>query len=122
MVMLDDNCRGWALRYLREAKDELETSRRTYQSLDLIVDAARKAQAAIYFSLGNPSSIESIVNEVSDRAEKTENPVLQCLVGIERTIQKMENLPASASEEALKEAEGIIHIASKIINLMTSED
>lgn len=122
MVMLDDYRKGWALRYVREAKDELKTCRRASRSLSLIVDAARKAQAAIYFSLGDPSSIENVVNEVSDGARTVESPVLRCLVEIERAVQRMESLPVSASEEALKEADEIVSIASGIVDLVTSED
>ncbi|MCW4026253.1 MAG: hypothetical protein NWE76_02055 [Candidatus Bathyarchaeota archaeon] len=122
MVMLDDYRKGWALRYIREARDELKTSQRTSHSLSLIVDAARKAQAAIYYSLGDPSSVEGVVNEVSDGARTTESPVLRCLVDIERTLQRMEHLPASTSEEASREADEIIRIASTIVDLLTSED
>lgn len=122
MVMLDDYRKGWALRYVREARDELRTSQRASQSLSLIVDAARKAQAAMYFSLGDPSSIENVVNEVSDGAGMVKSPVLRCLVEIERALQRMERLPVSASEEALEEADEIISIASGIVDLVTSED
>ena len=120
--MLDDYRKGWAVRYVREARDELRTYQRASQSLSLIVDAARKAQAAMYFSLGDPSSIENVVNEVSDGAGMVKSPVLRCLVEIERALQRMESLPVSASEEALEEADEIISIASGIVDLVTSED
>jgi len=122
VVMVDDYRKGWALRYIREATDQLKTCQQASNSLNLIVDAARKAQAAIYFSLGDPSSIESIVNEVSDGTKTVENPVLRCLVEIERTLQRIESLPASAGEEALKEADEIIRVASGIVDLLTSKD
>jgi hypothetical protein len=122
MVMLDDYRRGWARRYIREAKGELEASRKTSHPIGLIVDAARKAQASVYFSLGDPSSIESLVNEVSDGTKNMENPVLRCLVEIERTLQEMEGLTVLYSEEALNEAYEIIRIASELVDLLTSED
>ena len=122
MVMLDDYRKGWAQRYIREARDELRTSQKTSYSLSLIVDAARKAQAAIYFSLGDPASVERVVNEVSDGAKTAESPVLRCLVDIERALQKMESLPVSASEEAFREADEIIRIASGLVDFVTSED
>jgi len=122
MVMLDDYRKGWAFRYIREANDELRTSRQALSSISLIIDAARKAQAAIYFSLGEPSSIESIVNEVAEGTGTVENPVLRCLVEIERTLQKLENLPPSACEEAFREADEIVRIASGIVDLLTSVD
>ncbi len=122
MAMLDDYRKGWALRYIREANDELRTSRQASSSIGLIIDAARKAQAAIYFSIGEPSSIESIVNEAAEGTETVENPVLRCLVEIEHTLQKLETLPPSACEEALKEADEIVSIASGIVDLLTSVD
>jgi len=120
-MMMDDYRRGWALRYIREAKDELKTFRKTSHSISLVVDAARKAQAAIYFSLGDPAFIEGVINEVSD-GMRIVNPVLRCLVQIELTLQKMEQLPSSADEEALREADKIIQIASEIVDLLTSEN
>ncbi len=122
MVMIDDYRKGWALRYIREARYELETSQKTSHPLTLIVDAARKAQAAIYFGLGDPSSIEGVVNEISDGAKTVENPVLRCLVEIERSLQRMESLPVSAGEEALREADEIVHIASEIVAMLIPED
>ncbi len=86
-MILDEYRKGWALRYIREAKDELKTSSQAPQPLDLIVDAARKAQTSIYFSLGEPSLIGSLVSEVSEAVDFVENPVLRCLTGIERTLK-----------------------------------
>ena len=121
-MVLDDYRKGWALRYIREARDELEASRRTSSPLNLIVDAARKAQAAIYFSLGDPSSIEALVSEASDEADTSESLVLGCLVEIERTLQRIESLSVSSDKEAMEEADGIVRIAAEIVELVTSQD
>jgi len=120
--MMNDYRRSWALRYMREAKDELKISQKTSEPIDLIMDAARKAQAAIYYGMGDPSYIESIVNGVAEETSFVENPILRCLVEIERTLQRMESLPVSASEEALTEADEIVRVASKIVDLLTSKD
>ena len=120
--MIDDYRKGWALRYIREAKDELEASHKTSQPLGLIVDAARKAQAAIYFSLGDPPTIESIVSEVPNDLKVIETPTLRCLVEIERSLRRMESLLPSAYEEALKEANEIVRVASEIVDLMACGD
>ncbi|MCW4020248.1 MAG: hypothetical protein NWF14_03345 [Candidatus Bathyarchaeota archaeon] len=122
MVMLDDYRRSWAMRYIREAQDELKVSCRVSRSLSLIVDAARKAQAAMYYVLGDPPSIEGLVHEASNRVKVVESPVLRCLVEIERALQKMENMPVSAGEKALEEADEIVRIASGIVDLLASED
>jgi len=122
MSIIDDYRKGWALRYIREAKDELEISQKASKPLDLIVDAARKAQAAIYYSLGDPACIESVVSEIYEEAGFITNPVLHCLVEIERLLKELERLPASASEEARKEAYEITWVASEIVDLLTCED
>jgi len=122
MSVIDDYRKGWALRYIREAKDELKISQKASRPLDLIVDAARKAQAAIYYSLGDPACIENVVNEICEEANFITNPVLRCLVEIEKTLEQLERLPTSASEEARKEAYEIMLVASKIVDLLTCED
>ena len=122
MAILDDYRKGWALRYIREARDQLKVSRRTAGSISLTVDAARKSQAAIYFILGDPPTIEGMVNEASDDGKIAESPVLRCLVEIERTLQRMELLPLEAGNEALREADEIIRVASGIVDLLASED
>jgi len=51
-----DYRKGWALRYLREAKAELLAAQKTPSiAHSLILEAMRKAQAAIYYSLGDPA-------------------------------------------------------------------
>ena len=121
-MILDEYRKGWALRYIREAKDELKTSSQTPQPLDLIIDAARKAQTSIYFSLGEPSFIGSLISEVSEAIDFVENPVLRCLIGIERTVKQIEKKPGLASEEALKRAHEIVWAASEILETVFSDD
>jgi hypothetical protein len=56
--MMNEYRRGWALRYLREAKAELEAARKIpYMAPSLVVEAIRKARNAIYYSLGEPAFI-----------------------------------------------------------------
>jgi hypothetical protein len=120
--MIDDFRKGWALRYMREAEDELRASQKTPQPFSLILDAARKAQAAVYYSLGDPFYIESLVHEVFNDGKNVKNPVLRCLIDIENMLQRMESLPESSGEEAFKDADEIVKIAAGIVSLMASED
>jgi hypothetical protein len=122
MVMMDDYRKGWALRYIREAEDELKASKKATYPSSLMMDAARKAQAAVYYSLGDAASVENLVNEAVDNAEGMENPVLRCLVEIERTLQQLEKMPESANDEVFKETDEIVRIAAGIVNILTSED
>jgi hypothetical protein len=57
--MMDDYRRSWALRYLREAKAELQAARKMpYMAPSLVLEAIRKARNAIYYSLGEPAFVE----------------------------------------------------------------
>ena len=56
MSSMDGYRKGWAVRYLREAKAELLAAKKTpYMATGFIIEALSKAQAALYYSLGEPS-------------------------------------------------------------------
>jgi hypothetical protein len=120
--MIDEFRKGWALRYLKEAEDEIRASQKSAQPLGLILDAARKAQAAVYYSLGDPFYIESLVYEVFHNDQNVQDPILRCLVDIENTLQRIENLPESSDEEAFKDANEVVKTAAGIVNMLVSED
>jgi len=122
MPLINNYQRGWALRYIREAKAELSAAQKTpYMAPGLIMEAMRKAQAAIYYSLGDPPSIEAIVREVILKKQLVKDPVLHTLVEIERTVQEVAQIPESDMEKAMKQADGIVKIASDIVQLFTEE-
>ena len=115
--------KGWALRYLREAKAELLAAQKTPSiAHSLILEAMRKAQAAIYYSLGDPAFIESIVYQAFySQQQSTDEPVLRCLIEIERTIQRLSQKPDQELPETIKHVDGIVRIASDIVELFTGE-
>jgi len=120
MPLINNYRKGWALRYMREARAELTAAQKTpYMAPGLILEAMRKAQAAIYYSLGDPSSIEAIVRQMLLKNEFVKDPVLRCLVEIERTVQEVAQVPDSDLERAMKQADDIIQIASDIVELFT---
>ena len=122
MPMIDDYQEGWALRYLREAKEELIAARKTpYMAPSLILEAVKKAQAAIYYSLGDPASIEIIVRQTIHKKHVVENSILKCLVEIEQTIREVARTAESEREKALKQADDIIQTAKDIVELFTGE-
>ena len=122
MPLINNYQRGWALRYIREAKAELSAAQKTpYMAPGLILEAMRKAQAAIYYSLGDPPSIEAIVREVILKKQLVKDPVLHTLVEIERTVQEVAQIPESDMEKAMKQADGIVKIATDIVQLFTEE-
>ncbi len=122
MSMIDDYRKGWALRYLREAKAELIAAQKTpYMAPSLILEALKKAQAAIYYSLGDPASIETIVRQTLHTKRRVEDPVLKCLVEIERTVQEVTRTVESEREKAFNQANDFVRIAKEIVELCTDE-
>lgn len=115
--------KGWALRYLREAKAELIAAQKTPSiAHSLILEAMRKAQAAIYYSLGDPAFIESIVYQAFYSPQQSnDEPVLKCLIEIERMIQKLSQKSDLELPKTIEQVDGIVQIASDIVELFTNE-
>jgi hypothetical protein len=120
---IGDYRKGWALRYLREAKAELLAAEKTPSiAHSLILESMRKAQAAIYYSLGDPAFIESIVYQAFYNEQKDSNePILKCLIEIERTIQKLSQTPDSEIPNTIQHVDDMMEIASDIVELFTGE-
>lgn len=122
MALMDDYRRAWALRYLREARVELFAAREApKRASSMIFNAMRKAQAAIYHSLGDPVLIEEIIQGNLSQESSVEEPLLRCLVEIERSIQEVANLSNAGKEKSSRVAEDVLQIASDIVNLFLSE-
>jgi len=121
VAMMNNYRKGWALRYIREAKAELIAAQKTpYMASGLILEAMRKAQAAIYYSLGDPAFIEAIVRQTDHTKQFIEDPILRCLVEVERTVRQVAQAPEDR-EKAIKQADGLIQIALGIVELFTGE-
>lgn len=122
MTMIDGYRKGWALRYLREAKAELSAAQKMpYMAPSLILEAMRKAQVAIYYSLGEPAFIETIVIQTVGKKQAIPDPVLRCLVEIERTIQEFSQTEDVEVNKAIQHGGDMVQIASEIIELWTGE-
>jgi hypothetical protein len=122
LSMMNDYRKGWALRYLREAKAELTAAQKTpYMAPSLIFEALRKAQAAIYYSLGEPTFIATIVHETLYTKQFVEDPILKFLVEIERMVQQTAQKPRLDSEAVMEQVNGLVQLASEIVELFTGE-
>ncbi|MDH5754962.1 MAG: hypothetical protein OEY95_07160 [Candidatus Bathyarchaeota archaeon] len=120
--MMDEYRRGWALRYLREAKAELEAARKIpYMAPSLIIEAIRKARNAIYYSLGEPAFIENVMRETAEKTQAIDDPVLRCLVGIEEIVQQLLQLEEVNGNKAMKQADNLLQLASDIVQILTEE-
>ncbi len=118
---MDNYRRGWALRYLREARAEFTAAQKTpHLAPSLILEAMRKAQTAIYYSLGEPAFIETIIRQAAER-RVIDDPILRCLVEIKRTIHQIAQASDSELDRAIRQVNGLIQITSDIVELLTGE-
>ena len=120
--MMDEYRKGWALRYLREAKAELEAARKIpYMAPSLVLEAIRKARNAIYYSLGEPAFIEILVREEVMKNQATNDSILRFLMEIEAIVQQMSQLEEMNGDAMMKQADLIVGIATDIVEALTEE-
>src|SRR5512136_241323 len=114
--MMDTYRKGWALRYLREAKAELEAARKIpYMAPSLVLEAVRKARNAIYYSLGEPAFIEIVIRETVEKmqGQAVSDPILKFLVDIESMVQQLAQIEEMDGEQAMKQAGGLVNLAQE---------
>lgn len=120
--MMDGYRKGWALRYLREAKAELEAARKIpYMAPTLMLESIRKARNAIYYSLGEPAFIEVLVREEAGKAQPANDSVLRFLMEIEGIVQQLAQLEEVNSDAMMKQADTLVQIATDIVETLTEE-
>ena len=120
--MMDMYRKGWALRYLREAKAELEAARKIpYMAPSLIVEAIRKARNAIYYSLREPAFIEILIREEVTKSPATNDSVLRFLIEVETIVQQISQLEEVNGDAMMKQADSIVDIATDIVETLTQE-
>jgi len=122
ILMMDYYRRGWALRYLREAKAELEAARKIpYMAPSLVLEAIRKARSAIYYSLGEPAFIEILLREEGGKPQPAKDSVLRFLIEIEGIVQQLAQLEEVNEEAMMKQADTLVQIATDIVETFTEE-
>ena len=118
MPTMDGYRKGWASRYLREAKAELTAAKKTpYMAAGFIIEALTKAQAAIYYSLGDPDVIAPIVQETLQTTSNVKEPILNFLVEIEKALQQLAQNPKVDNEKTMEQVNDIIEFTSEIVEL-----
>jgi len=120
--MMDMYRRGWAFRYLREAKAELEAARKMpYMAPSLLLEAIRKARNAIYYSMGEPAFIEILLREEVLKNPQTNDSVLKFLMEVEGIVQQLAQMEEVNSDAIMKQADTLVGIATDIIETLTEE-
>jgi len=112
--------RGWALRYLREAKAELRLAREEPRfSRMFSFEAARKAQACIYHCLGDPDTIEMVVFDLMVDGKPPADKVMHLLLTVARLVQLVSEVDDPA--EAYRVAQTLVELASKVVKSVLGE-
>jgi len=121
-LMMDIYRKGWALRYLREAKAELEAARKIpYMAPSLLLEAIRKARSAIYYSLGEPAFIEVLLRDEVSKPRASNDTILRFLIEIEGAVQQLTQLEEINGDAVLQQADTLVQIASDIVETLTDE-
>lgn len=120
--MMDTYRKGWALRYLREAKAELEAARKIpYMAPSLVLEAIRKARNAIYYSLGEPAFIEVLIRDEASKNKTSNDSILRFLIGIEGVVQQLTQIEEINGEAMMTQANTLVQIASDIVETLTEQ-
>jgi hypothetical protein len=121
--MMDEYRRGWAHRYLREAKAELEAAQNIpYMAPSLMLEAIRKARNAIYYSLGEPAFIEVLIREELGKQKPADDIILRFLIEMEKTSQQLSQLEEINGDAMMRQAETIVQVASEFVETFTEEN
>lgn len=119
---MDQYRRGWAFRYLREAKAELEAARKMpYMAPSLVLEAIRKARNAIYYSLGEPAFIEILLREEVLKNPQTNDSILKFLMELEGTVQALSQVEEVNGNIMMKQADTLVNVATDIVETLTQE-
>jgi hypothetical protein len=120
--MMDIYRKGWALRYLREARAELEAARKIpYMAPSLVLEAIRKARNAIYYSLGEPAFIEILIRDEASKQKTSNDSILRFLIAIEGAVQQLTQTEEINGEIMMMQADTLVDIASDIVETLTEE-
>ncbi len=120
---MDAYRRGWAHRYLREAKAELEAAQKIpYMGPSLMMEAIRKARNAIYYSLGEPAFIEVLVRDELSKPKPSNDIILRFLMDMEKTVQQIGELEEINGDAMMKQADTMVQVASEFVETLTEEN
>ena len=123
MVIIDEYHKSWALRYLREAKSDLETAKDVpYIEPDPLIESLRKVKLALHYVLGEPHLINGIVHTTLLGESMIEDPVLQLLVEVEEVMGEIASSTDKDKESIAKYVEDLLNLVSDVVNLFLEKD
>lgn len=119
---MDQYRKGWAFRYIREAKAELEAAQKMpYMAPGLVLEAIRKARSAIYYSLGEPAFIETLLREEIIKNPQTNDSILRFLINLESTVEALSHVEEINSDAIMKQAGTLVNVATEFVETLTQE-
>jgi len=122
-LLVDEYRKSWVLRYLREARADLEVAEETpYVEPDPLVEALKKTQLALQYLLGEPLIINRIVQVAALSGEEIKDPALQLLVEVKEALNRALNVEEKARESMIEYAEGILNLVSEVAALFLKRE
>jgi hypothetical protein len=121
IYLIDEFRAAWAKRCIREARADLFSAKEvTVQELavSLIFSALRKAQTALYYCIGEPAQIQTLIFQGMERKERDFG--LNLLVEFEKLIQgRARTIDLPNRDKLLKETEEIIASIEDVVEFIT---
>lgn len=122
-LLVDEYRKSWVLRYLREARADLEVAEETpYVEPDPLVEALKKTQLALQYLLGEPLIINGIVQAAALSEEEVKDPALQILIEVKEALNRALNVEGKARETMIEYAEGILNLVSEVAALFLKRE
>jgi hypothetical protein len=121
-LLIDEYRKAWALRYLRESRADLVKAEEIPIpdiSTNFALVSMKKAQTALYFSLGDPEHLSLVVKEALEGRVKTSDSLMSLLTQTEWFIHTRREIAEQLRREAVVEdARQLLEIASYVVGLM----
>lgn len=123
LVIVDEYHKSWALRYLREAKSDLETAKEApYMEPNLLMESLKKVKLALHYVLGEPHLINGIVHATILSEGVIDDPVLQLLVEVEEVMNEVASSTDKDKELIMEYVESLLNFVSDVVNLFLGGD
>jgi hypothetical protein len=87
----------------------------------LMLEAIRKARNAIYYSLGEPAFIETLIRDEMGKPKTEKDVILKFLIEIEETVQQLSQIEEVNSDALMKQATSLVQVASEFVETLTEE-
>ncbi len=124
-LLVDEYRKNLVFHYLREAETDLSTAETTSSPAlraNLALLAMRKMQLAIYYTLGDPSTVAFLVASALREGVPEGDAILRLLAHLEWLIQ-IRSIPTGDATlgDALREAQQVQVVASTIVTRIVGD-